>query len=105
MPAKSKAQRRFFGMCEHNPKASANCPKGMTKEQMHDFAATKEKGLPSHKMPHAPGNPVKKGTTHHASKNLGIPAGPKNKGTTKVPYSSKSVASSIMKRMHRPRGG
>lgn len=46
MPAKSSAQRRFFGLCEHRPdKARSACP-DMSKSQMHDFAATKEKGLP-----------------------------------------------------------
>ncbi len=47
MPAVSKAQRRFFGMCEHE--GGKNCPKDMSKRQMHDFAATKEKGLPERK--------------------------------------------------------
>lgn len=45
MPAKSKAQRRFFGMCEHADHSPANCP-DMSKSQMHDFAATPEKDLP-----------------------------------------------------------
>jgi len=49
MPAVSKAQRRFMGMCEHNPQhAQGKCP-DMTKAQLHDFAATKEKGLPQKK--------------------------------------------------------
>ena len=48
MPAVSKAQRRLFGACEHGASYAA-CPKGMTHEQMHDFAATKEKGLPERK--------------------------------------------------------
>jgi hypothetical protein len=45
MPARSKAQRRFMAMCEHGIHTSANCP-DMTKDQLHDFAATPEKGLP-----------------------------------------------------------
>lgn len=45
MPSVSKAQRRFMGMCEHSNHAPASCPK-MTKEQLHDFASTPEKGLP-----------------------------------------------------------
>ena len=52
MPAVSKAQRRFFGMVEHDPNASpavAQAASTMTKGQAHDFAATKEKGLPMHK--------------------------------------------------------
>ena len=50
MPAKSKAQRRFMAICEHNPGiAKGKCPKGMTKKQMHDFAVTKEKGLVARK--------------------------------------------------------
>jgi hypothetical protein len=45
MPAVSKAQRRLMGACEHGADF-ASCPKHMTKSQMHDFAATKEKNLP-----------------------------------------------------------
>jgi hypothetical protein len=48
MPATSKAQRRFMAICEHHPeKAKGKCPK-MSKEEMHKFASTKEKGLPMH---------------------------------------------------------
>jgi hypothetical protein len=48
MPSVSKSQRRFMAMCEHDPKhAQGKCP-DMTKEQMHDFAATKERGLPEY---------------------------------------------------------
>lgn len=49
MPAKSVAQRRFFGFIEHDPekaKAEGVYPKGMTSTTAHDFAATSEKGLP-----------------------------------------------------------
>ena len=49
MPSVSTAQRRFFGWAEHHPeeaKAEGKYPKGMTRGQMHDFAATSEKGLP-----------------------------------------------------------
>lgn len=46
MPAKSVAQRRFMAVCEHQPQhAKGTCP-SMTNRQFHDFAATKEKGLP-----------------------------------------------------------
>jgi len=49
MPAVSVSERKFFGMCEHNPKhANGKCP-DMSKSQMHDFAATKDKGLPQRK--------------------------------------------------------
>ena len=37
MPAKSEKQRRFFAACEHGA-GYASCPKGMTHNQMHDFA-------------------------------------------------------------------
>lgn len=47
MPATSKAQR-FFGMLEHNPGMAREKGITMSKDQMHDFAATKEKGLPEH---------------------------------------------------------
>lgn len=47
MPAVSKAQRRFFAVCEHQPAhAIGHCP-DMTTKQFHDFAATKENGLPA----------------------------------------------------------
>lgn len=45
MPAKSKAQRRLMGACEHGAKLE-KCPKGMSKTQMSHFASTPEKGLP-----------------------------------------------------------
>lgn len=48
MPAKSIAQRRLMGACEHGA-GYASCPKGMSKGQMHDFATTPEKGLPMRK--------------------------------------------------------
>ena len=49
MPAESKAQRRFMGMCQHQPEhARGKCP-DMTQAQYHDFAATPEKGLPQKK--------------------------------------------------------
>ena len=48
MPAKSKAQQQFMGICEHNPQhAQGQCP-DMTHQQFHDFAATPTKGLPQH---------------------------------------------------------
>lgn len=48
MPAQSVKQRRFMAMCEKGKATKGTCPK-MTKSQMHDFAATKEKGLPMRK--------------------------------------------------------
>jgi hypothetical protein len=48
MPAKSKAQRRAMAIAEHHPGEVYERNKGllkMTKSQLHDFAATKEKGL------------------------------------------------------------
>lgn len=49
MPSVSKAQQRFFGMCEHG--GGKNCPTGMSKKQMHDFASTPTKNLPERKKP------------------------------------------------------
>ena len=49
MPATSKKQSRFFRWAEHNPgqaKAEGKYPTGMSKSDMHDFAATPDKGLP-----------------------------------------------------------
>jgi hypothetical protein len=48
MPARSTAQRRFMAICEHDPKhAQGKCP-DITKKQFHDFASTKESGLPKY---------------------------------------------------------
>jgi hypothetical protein len=47
MPAVSKAQRRFMGMCEHNPQhAKGQCP---SKAVAAEFSHTSEKGLPQKK--------------------------------------------------------
>ena len=51
MPAKSKAQRVAMAIAEHHPDQlyarNAGLSK-MTQSQLHDFASTKEKGLPKH---------------------------------------------------------
>jgi hypothetical protein len=52
MPATSKAQRRLMAIGEHDPSAVYARNKGvlsMTGQQLHDFAATKEKKLPAKK--------------------------------------------------------
>ncbi len=52
MPAKSKAQRRVMAIAEHNPEELYKKNKGllkMSKKQLHEFASTKEKGLPKKK--------------------------------------------------------
>jgi hypothetical protein len=52
MPALSKAQRQAMAIAEHHPEKLYAKNKGlkkMTKEQLHDFATTPEKGLPMHK--------------------------------------------------------
>ena len=51
MAAVSKAQRRFFGWEEHHPEEARSEGKstGMTHQQLHDFASTKETGLPERK--------------------------------------------------------
>ena len=45
MPAVSKAQRRYFGMLDHDPAKRAAA--GISKQTAHDYAATQEKGLPA----------------------------------------------------------
>ena len=47
MPSVSKAQRRLFAMCSHGVHTEAKCP-DMSEDKMHDFAATKETGLPKY---------------------------------------------------------
>jgi hypothetical protein len=52
MPAVSQAQRRLMALAEHNPSAVYSRNQGvldMSKQQLHGFAATKEKGLPKKK--------------------------------------------------------
>ena len=51
MPATSQAQQRLMGLAEHNPSAVSAKNRGvlqMSHSQLHDFAATPRKGLPSH---------------------------------------------------------
>ena len=58
MPATSVAQQKFMAICEHNPKhAAGKCP-DMSKNEMHDYAATPTKGLP-YKAKAAPGVSLK----------------------------------------------
>jgi len=52
MPAVSKKQRRVMAIAEHSPDELYERNKGLKKmdrSQLHDFAATKEKGLPKKK--------------------------------------------------------
>ncbi|MDE1940682.1 MAG: DUF3008 family protein [Patescibacteria group bacterium] len=53
MPARSQAQRRLMAMAEHTPLyqlhgQARKMKKSMSHQQLHDFASTKEKGLPYH---------------------------------------------------------
>jgi len=55
MAAVSKKQRRAIAIAEHHPSKLYKRNRGilgMTKEQMHDYASTKEKGLPKKKKKH-----------------------------------------------------
>ncbi len=50
MPAKSKAQRTAMAIAEHHPEMLYKRNRGMLsmkKSEMHEFAATKEAGLPA----------------------------------------------------------
>ena len=52
MPAKSEAQRKAMAIAEHAPEklyARNKSLKQMSHEQLHEFASTKEKGLPEKK--------------------------------------------------------
>jgi hypothetical protein len=71
MPATSKAQQIAMAIAEHAPGklyARNKGMLGMTHQQLHDFAATKRKGLPARApkakkaaaAPKAPGMPVMK---------------------------------------------
>lgn len=55
MPALSKAQRKLMALAEYHPSEVYARNKGvlsMSQQQLHDFAATKEKSLPKKKKPH-----------------------------------------------------
>lgn len=52
MPSVSKAERQLMAIAEHHPEEVSAKNRGVLKmnhEQLHDFASTKEKGLPEHK--------------------------------------------------------
>ena len=52
MPAESKKLRRLAGVAEHHPEQVFARNKSileMSKKDLHDFASTKEKGLPEWK--------------------------------------------------------
>lgn len=62
MPAVSKAQQVAMAIAEHAPGKLYARNKGllgMTKPQLHDFAATKRKGLPAKAKPPKPLKPAK----------------------------------------------
>lgn len=53
MPAKSVAQRKLFAIAEHKPGLLYKRNKGLaslSRDTLHDFADTKEKGLPERSM-------------------------------------------------------
>ena len=49
MPAKSKAQQRFFGAELSRKRAGKKTRTKMTMKQLSEFASTKRKGLPKRK--------------------------------------------------------
>lgn len=52
MPAKSVAQRQVMGIAEHHPQELYKKNRGLLKmshQQLHEFADTKEMGLPARK--------------------------------------------------------
>lgn len=49
MPAKSKAQQRFFGAELRRKRAGKKTRTEMTEKQLEEFAGTKRKGLPARK--------------------------------------------------------
>ena len=57
MPAVSKKQRRAMAIAEHDPESLYPENKGlakMSKKSLHEFAMTKESGLPKVKKPKKP---------------------------------------------------
>ena len=61
MPATSKAQQEAMAIAEHNPSKLYSRNRGLLKmshKQLHDFAATKRKGLPAKKSRYSGGVPL-----------------------------------------------
>ncbi len=61
MPALSIKQRRMMAIAQHSPEklfARNKDAAKMSKSQLHDFASTKEKGLPKRKKKKWGGRPV-----------------------------------------------
>lgn len=55
MPARSRKQRKLMALAEHHPEKVYEENKGVTEMehgQLHDFASTKEKGLPMRTSKH-----------------------------------------------------
>jgi hypothetical protein len=69
MPAKSKAQQKFFGMMLNKKRKGQPTGLGMTEPQIEDFAGTKTRGLPAKVAPK--GFPPKKKKKMPASMNMG----------------------------------
>lgn len=60
MPSVSRAQQAKMAICEHDPAhAKGECP-DMTRQQLHDFAATPTHDLPAHAPKRKPVIPKKK---------------------------------------------
>jgi hypothetical protein len=67
MPAKSKKQQQMMAIAEHAPTKLFKRNRGvlsMTHSQLHDFAATKRKGLPTKKKGYKKGGMVRKGSCY-----------------------------------------
>lgn len=80
MPATSKAQRQAMAIAEHHPEKLHAENRGMLKmshEDLHDFASTKESGLPAHKAFKAVADRLKK--RKHSAMKAGMEAGKKGK--------------------------
>lgn len=65
MPAKSKAQQRYFAIAEHDPSALRGPMPNMSLAQMHDFAAGSMKGKPEHVKK---SDPPKHAASHHSGR-------------------------------------
>ena len=100
MPARSKAQQELMAIAEHAPSKLYARNAGLLKmshQQLHDFAATKRKGLPQHTKAGSsgpkpgrfpkPGRPVK--TTPQAAANQWAP--PVRKSVKRAPFGGKAA--------------
>ena len=101
MPAVSKKMRKAMAIAEHHPEKLFKRNKGMlkmSKNQLSDFASTKEKGLPTRAKGPKPGDKFRSGgkgrglAIGKGKGPIGVPVGMKREGMNKPASKMKKIA-------------